>query len=226
MTYSDNELLPISALQHLVFCERQCALIHVERLWAENQLTVEGNLLHKKAHEASHETIRGIRVARGLWLVSRVLGLVGQADIVEFHSSGLVVPVEYKRGKPKKDASDRIQLCAQSLCLEEQLSVSIETAYLFYGQKKRRAEVAINASLREATIAKIKRLRQMIQFAETPPAIRLPKCDKCSLIELCLPDLNRFRNGTAAWNERQYAAILTSQGPESDDVESRREGDD
>jgi CRISPR-associated exonuclease Cas4 len=111
------------------------------------------------------------------------------------------------------------------LCLEEQLSVSIETAHLFYGQKRRRTEVAINASLREATIAKIKRLRQMIQFAETPPAVRLPKCDRCSLIELCLPDGNRFRNGAAAWNERQYAAILTSDGPESDDVESHNEGD-
>ncbi len=225
MSYSDDELLPISALQHLVFCERQCALIHVERLWAENQLTVEGNLLHKKAHEASHETIRGVRVVRGLWLVSRILGLVGQADIVEFHSSGLVVPVEYKRGKPKKDASDRIQLCAQALCLEEQLCVSIETAHLFYGQKKRRTEVAIDASLREATLAKIKRLRQMIQFAETPPANRLPKCDKCSLIESCLPDGNRLRSGAAAWNDRQYAAILTSSGPESDDFESKDEGD-
>lgn len=225
MSYSDDELLPISALQHLVFCERQCALIHVERLWAENQLTVEGSLLHKKAHEASHETIRGVRVVRGLWLVSRILGLVGQADIVEFHPTGLVVPVEYKRGKPKKDASDRIQLCAQSLCLEEQLSVSIETAYLFYGERKRRTEVAINSSLREATIAKIKRLREMIQFAETPPAVRLPKCDKCSLIELCLPDSHRFRNGAAAWNDRQYAAILTSDGPESDDFESNQEGD-
>jgi CRISPR-associated exonuclease Cas4 len=89
MTYSDDELLPISALQHLVFCERQCALIHVERLWMENQLTVEGKLLHKKAHESTHETIRGVRVVRGLLLVSRILGLVGQADIVEFHSGGV-----------------------------------------------------------------------------------------------------------------------------------------
>jgi len=220
VSYSDDELLPISALQHLVFCERQCALIHVERLWAENQLTVEGNLLHKKAHEVSHETIRGVRVVRSLWLVSRSLGLVGQADIVEFHPNGTVVPVEYKRGKPKKDASDRIQLCAQSLCLEEQLGVSIETADLFYGQKKRRTAVAIDTALREETFAKIKRLRQMIQFAETPPVVRMPKCDKCSLIELCLPDGNRFRTGAASWNERQYAAVLNSDGPETDDSPS------
>jgi CRISPR-associated exonuclease Cas4 len=225
VTYSDDELLPISALQHLAFCERQCALIHVERLWAENQLTVEGNLLHKKAHEASHETIRGVRVVRGLWLVSRSLGLIGQADIVEFHTNGLVLPVEYKRGKPKKNSSDRIQLCAQSLCLEEQLSVSIETANLFYGQKKRRTEVKIDAGLRELTIAAIKRLRQMIEFAETPPAVRLPKCEKCSLIELCLPDGNRFRTGASAWNERQYEAVLNSDGPESDEYHFVDEGD-
>jgi CRISPR-associated exonuclease Cas4 len=225
MTYSDDELLPISALQHLVFCERQCALIHVERLWSENQLTVEGKLLHKNAHESSHETIRGVRVVRGLWLVSRILGLVGQADVVEFRSGGVVVPVEYKRGNPKKDASDRIQLCAQALCLEEQLNVSIETAHIFYGQKKRRIEVAINASLREATVTKIQRLRQIIVFAETPPAIRLPKCDNCSLIELCLPSGNRFRSGVVAWNEQQYSAILTSNGPESDEIDFRDEGD-
>ncbi len=225
MSYADDELLPISALQHLVFCERQCALIHVERLWAENQLTVEGNILHKKAHDASHETIRGVRVARGLWLVSRSLGLVGQADIVEFHPDGRVMPVEYKRGKPKKDSSDRIQLCAQSLCLEEQLGVTIDSAQLFYGQKKRRTEVAIDAGLRELTMAKIARLRQMIQFAETPPAVRLPKCDKCSLIELCLPDVNRFQTGAAAWNERQYAAVLCFEGPVSDDFPTNGEGD-
>jgi CRISPR-associated exonuclease Cas4 len=217
VSYNDDELLPISALQHLVFCERQCALIHVERLWAENQWTVEGNLLHKKAHEPSHETIRGVRVARGLWLASRTLGLVGQADIVEFHSDGTVIPVEYKRGKPKADASDRIQVCAQSLCLEEQLGVSIKSAQLFYGLKKRRTEVTIDASLRELTMEKIHRLRQMIQFAETPSAVRMPKCDKCSLIEFCLPDGNRFQTGAAAWNERQYTTVLSFDGPQSDD---------
>lgn len=217
MTYSDDELLPISALQHLVFCERQCALIHVERAWADNQWTVEGNVMHKNAHEASHEVVRGVRVARGLWLVSRTIGLVGQADIVEFHPDGRVVPVEYKRGKPKRDDSDRIQVCAQSMCLEEQLGVSIETAFLFYGQKKRRTEVAIDANLRLLTRSKVGRFRQMMDRRETPPAVRLPKCDKCSLIELCVPDGQRFRTGVAAWNDRQYNAVLDSDGPETDD---------
>lgn len=218
--YGDDELLPISALQHLVFCERQCALIHVERAWADNQWTVEGHVMHKNAHEPSHDVVRGVRVARGLWLVSRTIGLVGQADIVEFHPDGRVVPVEYKRGKPKRDDSDRIQVCAQSMCLEEQLGVSIESAYLFYGQKKRRSEVAIDAPLRSLTRSKVDRFRQMMEDRETPPAVRLPKCEKCSLIELCVPDGQRFRTGVAAWNDRQYAAVLESDGPETDGPET------
>lgn len=219
MPYCDDDLLPISALQHLVFCERQCALIHVERLWAENQLTVEGQLLHKKAHDGSSERIGKLRVARGLWLVSRNHGLVGQADVVEFHPDGLVQPVEYKRGKPKRDASDTIQLCAQTLCLEELLGVTITHGCLFYGERKRRMDVAMDAKLRSLTVQKIARLREMIEAKETPAASRQPKCGKCSLVELCLPDGLRFQNGAGAWNDRQYAAMLDSPGPESDEFD-------
>ena len=182
--YSENQLLPISALQHLIFCERQCALIHVEQLWAENVLTVEGRQLHEKADKGKSETAGKIRIARSLWLKSDQLGLIGQADIVEFHDDGAVIPVEYKRGKPKKDDSDRVQICAQAMCLEEMKNVSIPVAYLFYGKQQRRTEVAIDQSLREITQSKIKRLRQMIDQRETPAAKRMPKCDKCSL--LCL----------------------------------------
>ena len=136
--YSENQLLPISALQHLIFCERQCALIHVEQLWAENVLTVEGRQLHEKADKGKSETAGKIRIARSLWLKSDQLGLIGQADIVEFHDDGAVIPVEYKRGKPKKDDSDRVQICAQAMCLEEMKNVSIPVAYLFYGKQQRR----------------------------------------------------------------------------------------
>lgn len=103
------------------------------------------------------------------------------------------------------------------MCLEEQLGVSIESAFLFYGQKKRRSEVTIDASLRSLTLAKVDRFRQMMDRRETPPAVRLPKCDKCSLIELCVPDGQRFRTGVTAWNDRQYNAVLDSDGPETDD---------
>lgn len=217
--YSEDDLLPISALQHLVFCERQCALIHVERLWAENRLTVEGQVLHNKAHDNSHELIDGVRVARGLWLVSRVHGIVGQADIVELHSSGTVVPVEYKRGKPKRDDSDRIQLCAQALCLEEQLNTAIDQGFLFYGKRKRRTPVDIDQALRGLTLAKIARLRQMVENRETPTANRQPKCENCSLMELCLPDAQRFRNGVDSWNDRQYTALAAADSPTTDEFD-------
>ena len=214
--YSENQLLPISALQHLIFCERQCALIHVEQLWAENVLTVEGRQLHEKADKGKSETAGKIRIARSLWLKSDQLGLIGQADIVEFHDDGAVIPVEYKRGKPKKEDSDRVQICAQAMCLEEMKNVSIPVAYLFYGKQQRRTEVAIDQSLREITQSKIKRLRQMIDQRETPAAKRMPKCDKCSLIELCIPDAQRLARGTRAWNTRQFALAVKTEHPESD----------
>ncbi len=115
-SFPDEELLPISALQHLVFCERQCALIHVERLWAENQLTVEGQILHEKAHDGSHQRLGDLKIARGLWLVSRKLGLVGQADVVEFHSDGSVLPIEYKRENPSPMAATKFS-CVLRRCV-------------------------------------------------------------------------------------------------------------
>ena len=120
--FSEDELLPLSALQHLLFCERQCALIHIEQAWAENRLTVEGKNLHAKVHEADDESRGDLRIVRGLRLRSLRLGLVGQADVVEFHKQGdawLPFPVEYKRGKPKPEPCDEVQLCAQAICLEE-----------------------------------------------------------------------------------------------------------
>lgn len=129
--FSEDTLLPISALQHLLFCERQCALIHIEGLWAENRLTVEGQHLHRKAHEGPDETRGDLRVVRGLALRSLRLGLIGKADVVEFQSDERSdgprrpFPVEYKRGKPKSHEADRVQLCAQALCLEEMLAVAV-----------------------------------------------------------------------------------------------------
>ncbi len=214
--FSESQLLPISALQHLIFCERQCALIHVEQLWAENVLTIEGKQLHEKAHDGKSENAQGLRIARSLWLKSHELGLIGQADIVEFHNDGAVIPVEYKRGKPKKDDSDRVQICAQAMCLEEMLGVNIQQAFLFYGTKQRRTEVEIDQTLRNVTKSKIMRLRQMIERRETPTAQRQPKCDKCSLVELCLPDSQRVKRGVASWNSAQYRSSLDSSEPTSD----------
>jgi len=215
--YPDDQLIPISALQHLIFCPRQCALIHVERLWAENQFTVEGRHLHDKAHDGKSETANGIRIARGLWIKSNRLGITGQADVVEFHPDGKIVPVEYKRGKPKKDDSDRVQLCAQALCLEEMTQTKIQSGNLFYGTRQRRTEVLFDDGLRGTTLEKIEQLRHMIDHQITPSAVRAPKCEKCSLLELCMPEAMRFRNGAQAWNDRQFEAIENIEAPETDD---------
>jgi len=141
MTYTEDDLIPISALQHFVFCERQCALIHIEQAWTENRLTAEGRLLHERVHDQGGESRAGVRIERGLPLRSLRLGLVGVADVVEFHplSEGgwRPFPVEYKRGKPKRNACDEIQVCAQALCLEEMLGVRIPAGALFYGKTHR-----------------------------------------------------------------------------------------
>ncbi len=191
--FADDALLPLSALQHLLFCERQCALIHIEGLWAENRLTVEGRHLHEKAHEGPDETRGDVRIARGLALRSLRLGLVGKADVVEFHSdeeapAGRPFPVEYKRGKPKKHQADKVQLCAQALCLEEMLGTSVPAGALFYGRTQRRMDVPFDSALRRFTEETAHRLHTLISSGRTPVAVREPKCDSCSLLHLCLPD--------------------------------------
>ena len=218
--FTEEQLLPISALQHLIFCERQCALIHVQQLWAENRLTIEGRQLHTRAHTGKSETVDGVRIARGLWLHSLKLGLIGNADVVEFHPDGQIVPVEYKRGKPKKADSDRVQICAQAICLEEMLNTSIRMGYLFYGQRKRRVVVDMDSALRERTMNMIRRFRELIDRRETPTAIRQPKCDSCSLVEICLPDSMRLKTGASKFVDRQLASILSLDGPQTDDFES------
>jgi CRISPR-associated exonuclease Cas4 len=131
MAFSEDQLLPLSALQHLLFCKRQCALIHVEQVWAENVFTAEGNVLHERAHNGPDATQPGVRIVRGLPVRSLALGLSGECDVVEFHGSSAVLPVEYKRGKPKGHAADEVQLCAQALCLEEMLHQSVVRGALY-----------------------------------------------------------------------------------------------
>lgn len=219
--FSDDQLLPISALQHLIFCERQCALIHVERLWAENQFTVEGNHLHQRAHGDVNSTGKvyfenGIKIVRGLHLRSLQLGLVGQADVVEI-ADDRVTPVEYKRGKPKNNDCDRVQICAQAICLEEMFKTEIECGSLFYGKRKRRTQVDFTTELRNQTAQAIGRLREMIDNRETPAAVRQPKCDSCSLERICLPGTFRLKNGAQSYIERSLKLVLQDGGPVSDD---------
>lgn len=200
--YTEDELLPISALQHLAFCERQWGLIHLEGAWAENRLTAEGRLLHDRSHEPETEVRGDLRIARGLRLRSLRLGLVGMADVVEFHSvsagqdgvqldgvAGLWKPfiVEYKRGRPKIGHEDEIQICAQALCLEEMLSVSIPASALFYGQPRRRSDVIFDQIIRNETESLAERLHQLNRDGKTPPATPAAACKSCSLVDVCLP---------------------------------------
>ncbi len=215
--YPETQLLPISALQHLIFCERQCALIHVEQLWAENVFTIEGRQLHEKADAGKSEHRGDTKITRSLWIKSHRMGLIGQADVVEFHADGAVKPVEYKRGKPKKDNSDRVQLCAQAMCLEEMLDLSIPAGALFYGTRQRRTDVQFDPALRSETELVAQRLHQMIRKQETPTAKRQPKCDKCSLLTLCMPDAQRLVRGATAWNTTQYNAAIQRESPTGDE---------
>ncbi len=233
-SYSETDLLPISALQHLLFCERQTALIHVERLWVENRLTVEGRQLHRKAHDGTLARNGDTWTARSLRLRSFEFGLAGQADVVELQLvSGTasihwppaadqvrrVTPIEYKRGRPKKDDSDRVQLCAQAICLEEMFGVSIAEGALFYGKRQRRTGVDFTPELRAKTVRAAERFREIIETGETPWAKREPKCDSCSLITVCLPDAMRSR-GAAPFVERDFARHLAAEAPTSDEFEA------
>lgn len=203
--FSEDEFLPLSALQHLVFCERQCALIHIERAWADNPFTVEGKHLHEAADAGGLESRGDLRIARGLHLRSFRLGLSGIADVVEFHRvreevgerraalpgvSGRWVPypVEYKRGRKRYHRANEIQLCAQALCLEEMLDASVPKGALYYGKSRRRLEVALGSALREETETACVRLRELLASGRTPPARREKKCNDCSLLEICKPE--------------------------------------
>jgi CRISPR-associated exonuclease Cas4 len=195
--YSEDDLLPLSGLQHIIFCTRQAALIHIEQAWAENLLTAEGRILHDKVHEGGSESRGDVRVEYAMPLRSLKLGLIAKADVVEFHrvnmpENGQVLkwqpfPVEYKHGKPKKDNSDRVQLCGQAMCLEEMLNVEIGQGALFYGAIRRREDVIFDDELRQFTKEIAREFHELIAGGITPKAVYSKKCDNCSLYELCLP---------------------------------------
>jgi CRISPR-associated exonuclease Cas4 len=190
--FVEDDLLPLSALQHLAFCERQCALIHIEQQWSENLFTAQGRVLHEKVHSETAERRRDVRVEYGMSLRSLRLGLIGKADVIEFHrmpDDGIwqPFPVEYKRGRKKLDNRDNVQLCAQALCLEEMLKVVIPGGAIYYGKERRRTDVAFDGALREETAETARRLRRLIESGKTPPPVYEEKCDTCSLLGICLP---------------------------------------
>jgi CRISPR-associated exonuclease Cas4 len=199
MNYTEDDLLPLSSLQHMVFCERQCALIHLEDVWLENRFTAEGRILHERVHEQEGESRGGVRIDRGLPLRSLRLGLIGVADVVEFHAlpdgGWLPFPVEYKRGKPKPDRCDEVQLCAQAICLEEMMGLEVPQGAVFYGKIRRRHDVVFDRPLREETENTATRVHALMSSGITPRPIYEKKCKQCSLVDICLPKLlGRNRN--------------------------------
>lgn len=185
--FAEADYIMLSALQHYMFCPRQCALIHLEQQWTENRYTAEGQMLHERVDNNTSDTVGNVRIVRTLPICSHRLGLSGQADVVEFHQDGTAFPVEYKRGKPKINRCDEVQLCAQALCLEEMLDIRIEDGALFYGKRRRRTPIVFNTALRELTVQVVDQVHQLLAGGVTPPASYNPKCDHCSLLNTCLP---------------------------------------
>ncbi len=193
--------LPLSGLQHLAFCPRQWALIHLEQAWAENRLTAEGRLLHERADLPGQSRRHDLRTVRGLTLQSRRLRLTGRADVVEFRPEPF--PVEYKRGKRKPTDCDLVQLCAQALCLEEMLSVAVPRGAIFYGEPRRRIEVQFTPELRARTESLAATMHRLYAAQETPAAQPGKHCERCSLIDVCLPHATAQVAVAVRWNAAQ-----------------------
>ena len=206
--YGEEDYLMLSGIQHFSFCRRQWALIHIEQQWDENLRTVEGNLFHQKAHDGySSEKRKDVIISRGMPVFSRKMGVSGVCDIVEFHRDDekgisiygregkyLVYPVEYKKGQPKEEESDLLQMAAQAMCLEEMLACDITKGYLFYGEIRRRIEVVLDEGLRQRVSDSFAEMHQYFQRRFTPKVKRTKACNACSLKNLCLPQLMKDRS--------------------------------
>lgn len=206
----EEEPLPLSALQHAVYCLRQAALIHLERLWADNRHTAEGQVLHAVVDKGGSRKGRGVRRVQALPLASKRLNLVGTADLVEFApgpEGETAFPVEYKRGEPKTHRADEIQLCAQALCLEEMTGRPVTQGALYYAKTKRRLVVPFDAALRALTEAAAVELAAVFASRETPPPTpHKSRCRACSLIELCRPEA--VARPVRQWRDRMVARLL------------------
>jgi CRISPR-associated exonuclease Cas4 len=211
----DQDLIPISALQHAVYCIRQAALIHLERVWIDNRLTAEGQVTHKTVNISEGRHARGVRRVHALQLSALLLGITGVADIVEFHKSGGVetpYPIEVKRGKPKLHRADEVQLCAQALCLEEMTDKPVPEGALFYAQTKRRLAVPFDNDLRALTLDTIADLRRVFENRKAPSVTyKADRCRACSLLEVCRPRVTG--KSVLAWRSKTLEAHLSSPAP-------------
>lgn len=202
MEYKEEDFLLLSGIQHFIFCRRQWALIHIEQQWQENLRTIEGKILHEKTHDSTLKEKRGeLIISRGMAIFSHTLGLTGSCDVVEFRKNpnGVKIfgrnetyklfPVEYKRGKPKNDESDILQLCAQAICLEEMLVCEIPEAYLYYSEIKQRHRIPLDERLRERVRDVANEMHELYSRRHTPKVKLSKSCKACSLAEVCMPKL-------------------------------------
>lgn len=212
MKYSEEDYILLSGIQHFAFCRRQWALIHIENQWAENERTVDGTIMHEKAHSGDVESRGDAVIMRALRVFSATLGVSGECDVVEFNrnADGISLnghdglwqpyPVEYKRGKPKEHNADEMQLCAQAMCLEEMLCCTIPCGALFYGEPRRRTEVEFTPELRRAVEDSLNEMHDYYKRGYTPKAKPRKGCSACSLKEICLPKMVQ-RKSVAAYVE-------------------------
>ena len=204
----DAEPIPLSALQHATYCLRQAALIHLERLWADNRLTAEGRVLHAVADKGGKRQARGVRRVMALAVSSSRLGIAGICDMVEFVAE-VPFPVEYKRGKPKLHRADEVQLCAQALCLEEMTGRQVAEGALYYAETHRRVVVPFDADLRTLTENVVADLRKVLAAGVTPPPTpHKSRCRACSLLELCRPQL--YARPVLAWRSKTLREMLVA----------------
>lgn len=207
MTYSEEEYLMLSGLQHFKFCRRQWALIHIEHQWAENYRTIDGELLHERAHDKEFRESRGdLLVTRGMSVVSPTLGVSGECDVVEFRRTPngvplaghdglwLPYPVEYKRGRAREDSGDTLQLCGQAMCLEEMLCCDIPEGALYYGEMRHRQTVPLTPELRAEVRSQLEEMHDLVRRGHTPTVKPKKGCNACSMKDVCLPRLLRGRS--------------------------------
>ncbi len=194
--YHEDDLLPLSGIQHFAFCERQWGLIHVESQWVENLRTAEGRLLHQRVDDPYFTESRGdVKTVRSVPLMSKTLGLYGIADVIELHrNAGDMTEmkysiVEYKRGKPKPDDRDEVQLCAQAICLEEMLDITLDYGYMYYGETRHRHRVEFDEALRFRVKTLTEKMHLLYIHGITPPAVKGKRCKNCSMEGICLPKL-------------------------------------
>lgn len=219
--YDEEDFLLLSGVQHFAFCRRQWALIYIEGLWTENLRTVEGQILHEKAHDRNFTEKRGdVVISRGMPVFSRALGTNGACDIVELqkNESGvsifgrdglyLPVPVEYKRGRPKEGDEDALQLAAQAICLEEMMACDVPVGYLYYGETGRRTKVPVDSELRGQVFSAFQEMHGLFDRRHTPKVKTSARCRACSLFDLCMPKLCK---------ERSAAEYISGRHGEADD---------